>query len=99
MVVDCGVPACGSWRRSNRTRPSITITGPGAITASRARTLHALPSLEPTVTPAPAAQPSSRGAHFLAWRIEKGAGAGAYQWSYHLKFSPGCQRASGRGRR
>jgi hypothetical protein len=55
-------------------------TGPGAITASSARRLQALPSLEPMVTPAPTAQPSSTGAHLRAFITEKGAGAGAYQW-------------------
>ena len=64
------------------------ITGPGATTASSARRLHALPSLEPSVTPAPAAQPSSAGTHLRALITECGPGDGAYQCWYQLKSSP-----------
>ena len=45
-----GGPLWGSRVFRMRSRPSMITTGPGAITASNARRLHALPSLEPMVT-------------------------------------------------
>src|SRR5690606_12512957 len=88
MVVERGGPACGSRAFRMRSRPSITTTGPGALTATSARRHHALPSLYPVLTPSPPAQPSAAGTHLRALITENGPGAGAYQCWYQLKASP-----------